>query len=137
MDFMWLRSGSHASWMSESGRRVNRLLAAAVGMALVWSCSGPTSQQAGEAVAFDSHLREGRALMGAGKLAQGLVELNRAKDAEPSRTEPYLLRSQILEGAGHYREALAEVTAAYKLSPDKANILMSMVQLGAGFVPPA
>ena len=88
------------------------------------------------AVKGGSSLADAKELMRAGKAAEALNALEKAKAENPRSAEPYLLRSQLLEQSGSFRAALDEARAARRLKPNDAIVTLREMYLSSDYTTP-
>jgi tetratricopeptide (TPR) repeat protein len=84
----------------------------------------------------DALIEDARRLTDEHKVRQALDTLARAKQADPTRTDIYLLRSSLLEQSANLTEALNEVLAAHKIDPNNPEITMRALKLGINWMRP-
>jgi len=100
----------------------------------IWMAGQGRSRDPGEAQVCQARAQR---LAGAGRTAEALAELEKAKRADPEAPAPHLLGAQILAAAGRHREARDEALAAHRLAPDDAAATLAALNETPASFPPA
>ncbi len=117
--------------------RRNIALACTATISLVLSLASCSNSGRQAANTSDALIEDARRLTGEHKVREALDTLARAKQADPTRTDIYLLRSTLLEQSANLTDALREVLAAHKLDPKNSEITMRALKLGINWMHPA
>lgn len=73
-------------------------------------------------------LREGSALVGAGKMTQALAKWQEAAILAPESAEPHVLRGNYFWSQRQFRRAAEEFAAAHRRRPNDVTILFALIQ---------
>lgn len=110
------------------------LLAALVGLA-VWSAQSGRPPLA-DRQAAEGHVQEARRLANERNIEAALKAIAQAKQSDPTWTQPYLVKADILMISAQYRAAREEILAAPRLAPDDPAVLHALIR-NSSLLPPA
>lgn len=113
------------------------LLGSTLIVIMLVSCTpkAPTSQA--DRAAAEQYVAESRSLFAQKRIQETLETLSKAKKADPSWAQPYILRAELLRRLGRYREGWEELQAARLLAPNDPDITLTMLRNAPPTMPAA